>query len=311
MEVQSSGVSGRRVITSGIRGRSEEAAGVHARVAGWGDLKVSASRAVRSGYESGDRAVGGWGTQGSGRAGSQHRGLGRTVDEGRRGGERGEPPDFPLPTLSPSAASYFDALVALRRGRAPDGVLSWNDLQAAVNQVNAQVQEETDREWSPGRAEAAHPLPSPSAHRRVSCPEVLAVSLINEALDQGSPEKTLSALLLPSAGLDDVHLPAAPRYHLLLVAAKRQKAQVRSASVAGAERASAVGRAVPRMHLGPAQSDESPLWGWRAGGAVGVGGPTARALDRAPDASVQRVVGACAWVEHRPGGQRTGLDFLL
>ncbi|XP_045310452.1 ras GTPase-activating-like protein IQGAP3 isoform X3 [Leopardus geoffroyi] len=98
-----------------------------------------------------------------------------------------------------NAQRYFDALVALRRGRAPDGVLSWNDLQAAVNQVNAQVQEETD--------------------------QVLAVSLINEALDQGSPEKTLSALLLPSAGLDDVHLPVAPRYHLLLVAAKRQKAQ--------------------------------------------------------------------------------------
>lgn len=135
--------------------------------------------------------------------------------------------------------------MALRRGRAPDGVLSWNDLQATVNQVNAQVQEETDREWSPGRAEAAHPLPGPSAHRRLSCPEVLAVSLINEALDQGSPEKTLSALLLPSAGLDDVHLPVARRYHFLLVAAKRRKAQVRSASVAGAERASAVGRAVP------------------------------------------------------------------
>ncbi|XP_078297259.1 ras GTPase-activating-like protein IQGAP3 [Panthera onca] len=98
-----------------------------------------------------------------------------------------------------NAQRYFDALVALRRGRAPDGVLSWNDLQATVNQVNAQVQEETD--------------------------QVLAVSLINEALDQGSPEKTLSALLLPSAGLDDVHLPVAPRYHFLLVAAKRQKAQ--------------------------------------------------------------------------------------
>uniref|UniRef100_A0A8C8WSK1 IQ motif containing GTPase activating protein 3 n=1 Tax=Panthera leo TaxID=9689 RepID=A0A8C8WSK1_PANLE len=98
-----------------------------------------------------------------------------------------------------NAQRYFDALVALRRGRAPDGVLSWNDLQATVNQVNAQVQEETD--------------------------QVLAVSLINEALDQGSPEKTLSALLLPSAGLDDVHLPVAPRYHFLLVAAKRRKAQ--------------------------------------------------------------------------------------
>lgn len=66
------------------------------------------------------------------------------------------------------------------------------------------------------------PLPT-----RLSFPEVLAVSLINEALSQGSPEKTLSALLLPAAGLDGVRLPVASQYHLLLAAAKRQKAQVR------------------------------------------------------------------------------------
>ncbi|KAM4860776.1 ras GTPase-activating-like protein IQGAP3 [Thomomys bottae] len=100
-----------------------------------------------------------------------------------------------------NAQRYFDALLKLRQTRDVDEVfLSWNDLQATVSQVNAQVQEETD--------------------------QILAVSLINEALDQGSPEKTLSALLLPAAGLEDVSLPVAPRYHLLLVAAKRQKAQV-------------------------------------------------------------------------------------
>ncbi|XP_024088050.2 ras GTPase-activating-like protein IQGAP3 isoform X3 [Pongo abelii] len=100
-----------------------------------------------------------------------------------------------------NAQRYFDALLKLRQERGMgEDFLSWNDLQATVSQVNAQAQEETDR--------------------------VLAVSLINEALDKGSPEKTLSALLLPAAGLDDVSLPVAPRYHLLLVAAKRQKAQV-------------------------------------------------------------------------------------
>uniref|UniRef100_A0A2K6SPG7 IQ motif containing GTPase activating protein 3 n=1 Tax=Saimiri boliviensis boliviensis TaxID=39432 RepID=A0A2K6SPG7_SAIBB len=100
-----------------------------------------------------------------------------------------------------NAQRYFDALLKLRQERGTDkDFLSWNDLQATVSQVNAQAQEEIDR--------------------------VLAVSLINEALDKGSPEKTLSALLLPAAGLDDVSLPVAPRYHLLLVAAKRQKAQV-------------------------------------------------------------------------------------
>ncbi|XP_010642100.1 ras GTPase-activating-like protein IQGAP3 [Fukomys damarensis] len=100
-----------------------------------------------------------------------------------------------------NARRYFDALVELRRARSVDSAfLSWNDLQAAVSQVNTRVQEETD--------------------------QVLAISLINEALDQGSPERTLSALLLPAAGLEDVSLPTAPRYHLLLVASKRRKAQV-------------------------------------------------------------------------------------
>ncbi|XP_034357386.1 ras GTPase-activating-like protein IQGAP3 [Arvicanthis niloticus] len=100
-----------------------------------------------------------------------------------------------------NAQRYFDALVKVRQLRGTHrSFLSWNDLQAAVSQVNEQVQEETD--------------------------QVLAISLINEALDQGCPEKTLSALLLPAAGLEDVSLHVAPRYHLLLVAAKRQKAQV-------------------------------------------------------------------------------------
>ncbi|XP_023569608.1 ras GTPase-activating-like protein IQGAP3 [Octodon degus] len=100
-----------------------------------------------------------------------------------------------------NARRYFDALVEMQQVRGVHrAFLSWNDLQATVSQVNTRVQEEND--------------------------QVLAVSLINEALDQGSSEKTLSALLLPAAGLEDVSLPVAPRYHILLVAAKRQKAQV-------------------------------------------------------------------------------------
>lgn len=114
-------------------------------------------------------------------------------------------------------------------------------------------------------------------HRPLWFPEVLAVSLINEALDRGSPEKTLSALLLPSAGLDDVSLPVAPRYHLLLVAAKRQKAQVRSASVPGAGRASPVGRAVPRVHLGCRLVPGLLAVPWQGGGQEGPWGT--RALD--------------------------------
>lgn len=97
-----------------------------------------------------------------------------------------------------NAQRYFAALM---KQRAECGaMLSWNDLQAAVSQVNAHVQEETD--------------------------QVLAVSLINEALEQDNPDKTLSALLLPAAGLDQLSLPVAPRYHHRLCTAKRQKARV-------------------------------------------------------------------------------------
>lgn len=64
---------------------------------------------------------------------------------------------------------------------------------------------------------------------RVSLPShagVLAVRLINEALVQADPEKTLAALLLPAAALPDVALPTAPRYHHVLARARRLKAQV-------------------------------------------------------------------------------------
>ncbi|KAM8814731.1 ras GTPase-activating-like protein IQGAP3 [Rhynchonycteris naso] len=99
-----------------------------------------------------------------------------------------------------NAQRYFDALVKLQQVRGVDeAFLSWNDLQTTLSQVNSQVQEETN--------------------------QILAVSLINEALNQDSPEKTLSALMLPSAGLDNVSLPVTFRYHFLLMAAKRQKAQ--------------------------------------------------------------------------------------
>ncbi|XP_044529655.1 ras GTPase-activating-like protein IQGAP3 [Gracilinanus agilis] len=100
-----------------------------------------------------------------------------------------------------NAQRYFDALGRLQQERSVAGAfLSWNDLQATVSQVNGQVQEETE--------------------------QILAVSLINEALNQANPEKTLTALLLPSAGLDHVTLPVGPRYHHILTAAKRRKAQV-------------------------------------------------------------------------------------
>ncbi|KAK2525054.1 Iqgap3 [Columba guinea] len=77
--------------------------------------------------------------------------------------------------------------------------LSWNDIQASVNNTNSSVQEENNR--------------------------VLAVRLINEALVQPDPEKTLAALLLPAAALPGIVLPTARRYHDVLVQARRLKAQ--------------------------------------------------------------------------------------
>ena len=181
--------------------------------------------------------------------------------------------------------------------------LSWNDLQAAVSQVNAQVQEETDREWSPGQGDdgptrIAPPFShksGPSAHLTFPFPEVLAVSLINEALDQDNPEKTLSSLLLPAAGLDDISLPVATRYHVLLVAAKRRKAQVRF-GLAGL--VTSTGR-ISHAQYAPWESQSAghgPFWGWEAGGSdLALGKLTAQSDRWTP----------CVWEGHRSGGLRT------
>nr|XP_044994154.1 ras GTPase-activating-like protein IQGAP3 [Jaculus jaculus] len=168
-----------------------------------------------------------------------------------------------------NAHRYFDALARLRQLRGAEGpFLSWNDLQATVSQVNTQVQEETD--------------------------QVLAISLINEALDQGCPEKTLSALLLPSTGLDDVSLPVAPRYHHLLVAAKRQKIQVTGDRGAvlwledirqGVRRANEDSDRAQKMALGVAAINQAIKEGKAA--------QTERVL-RNPNVALRGVVPACA-----------------
>uniref|UniRef100_A0A8C3CEQ6 IQ motif containing GTPase activating protein 3 n=1 Tax=Cairina moschata TaxID=8855 RepID=A0A8C3CEQ6_CAIMO len=78
--------------------------------------------------------------------------------------------------------------------------LTWNDVQDCVNATNSAVQDENDR--------------------------VLAVRLINEALLQADPQKTLAALLLPAAALPGVTAAAARRYHHVLTRARALKAQV-------------------------------------------------------------------------------------
>ncbi|XP_066466248.1 ras GTPase-activating-like protein IQGAP3 [Tiliqua scincoides] len=141
-----------------------------------------------------------------------------------------------------NAQHYFEDLSKWKRqprdGRG--GFLSWNDLQASVDGVNASVQAENEK--------------------------ILAVRLINQALDQGDAEKTFTALLLPAAGLCDVMLPVAKRYHDVLAQARRQKAQVTGDTGAmlwweeikrGVSRANEDSRAAKRMALGIAAINQA------------------------------------------------------
>ncbi|XP_007441316.2 ras GTPase-activating-like protein IQGAP3 isoform X1 [Python bivittatus] len=140
------------------------------------------------------------------------------------------------------AQRYFESLSkqkCLFRDTRRD-FLSWNDIQASVNDVNALVREEGEK--------------------------ILAVRLINEALLGACPERTLTALLLPSAGLCDVMLPRAKRYHFVLVQMLRQKAQVTGDAGAllwweeiqeGVCRANQDGEAALQMALGVAAINQA------------------------------------------------------
>ncbi|XP_057265982.1 ras GTPase-activating-like protein IQGAP3 [Pezoporus wallicus] len=100
-----------------------------------------------------------------------------------------------------NAQRYFEDLAQLKRQhRAAGGeFLSWTSIQDSVTSTNSSVQDENDR--------------------------LRAVKLINEALLQEDPEKTLSALLLQAAALPHISLPIARRYHSVLAHARRMKAQ--------------------------------------------------------------------------------------
>ncbi|KAM3918670.1 ras GTPase-activating-like protein IQGAP3 [Leptodactylus fuscus] len=96
---------------------------------------------------------------------------------------------------------YFSKLCKRkRRSQGGCGFLSWNDLQSCVNSINHSTQEEQDK--------------------------ILAVSLINEALEQNDPQKTFTALLLPAAALTDISLPIACLYHQILTGDLRHKKKV-------------------------------------------------------------------------------------
>ncbi|XP_034756385.1 ras GTPase-activating-like protein IQGAP1 [Etheostoma cragini] len=98
------------------------------------------------------------------------------------------------------AQRYMDELLRLKAAAREEGskYLTWNDIQACIDQVNQTVHEEHER--------------------------IAAIGLINEALDEGEPMKTLATLQNPSAKLTDVDPPVAQHYHDKLLEARREKA---------------------------------------------------------------------------------------
>uniref|UniRef100_A0A3P8VPK8 IQ motif containing GTPase activating protein 1 n=1 Tax=Cynoglossus semilaevis TaxID=244447 RepID=A0A3P8VPK8_CYNSE len=98
------------------------------------------------------------------------------------------------------AQRYMDELMRLKAAAREQGsdYLTWNDIQACIDHVNMTVQEEHER--------------------------IAAIGLINEALDEGDPMKTLAMLQNPSAKLMDVDPSVAQHYHDKLLEARREKA---------------------------------------------------------------------------------------
>ncbi|KAJ8247480.1 hypothetical protein GJAV_G00246910 [Gymnothorax javanicus] len=95
---------------------------------------------------------------------------------------------------------YMDELMRLKAAAREEGskYLTWNDIQACVDQVNNTVQEEHER--------------------------IAAIGQINEALDEGDVQKTLAALQHPAAKLMDVDPSVAQHYYDKLLEARREKA---------------------------------------------------------------------------------------
>uniref|UniRef100_A0A674ERD4 IQ motif containing GTPase activating protein 1 n=1 Tax=Salmo trutta TaxID=8032 RepID=A0A674ERD4_SALTR len=98
------------------------------------------------------------------------------------------------------AQRYMDELMRLKAVAREEGsdYLTWNDIQACVDQVNLTIQEEHER--------------------------IVAIGQINEALDGGDPQNTLEALQHSAAKLTDVDPSVAQHYYDKLLEARREKA---------------------------------------------------------------------------------------
>uniref|UniRef100_A0A803YD34 IQ motif containing GTPase activating protein 1 n=1 Tax=Meleagris gallopavo TaxID=9103 RepID=A0A803YD34_MELGA len=103
---------------------------------------------------------------------------------------------------------YIDDLMKLKAQMHAEEneFITWNDIQSCVDRVNLAVHEEHER--------------------------ILAIGLINEALDEGDTKKTLQALQIPAAKLEGVTPKVAQHYQDTLLRAKREKAQVSEPRIA-------------------------------------------------------------------------------
>lgn len=113
--------------------------------------------------------------------------------------------------------------------------LTWNDIQACVDQVNFTVQEEHERKIPRQR----DLFPQVVANLRLlnwnstlltcafAVSGIAAIGQINEALQEGDSVKTLAMLQNPAAKLTDVDQSVAQHYHDKLLEARREKAHVR------------------------------------------------------------------------------------
>uniref|UniRef100_A0A3B3SIN3 IQ motif containing GTPase activating protein 2 n=1 Tax=Paramormyrops kingsleyae TaxID=1676925 RepID=A0A3B3SIN3_9TELE len=130
---------------------------------------------------------------------------------------------------------YSDHLITIKSDAAVKGqeFLTWNDMQGGIDMVNMQVEDE---------------------HKRI-----IAITQINEALDAGDPEQTLSALLSPTAKLHGVNPSLSKHYHDVLQHAKEQICKVGSywgqmCSSSGYSARSVFGRKLLLPFKGPGSS---------------------------------------------------------
>uniref|UniRef100_A0A8C9NNE2 IQ motif containing GTPase activating protein 3 n=1 Tax=Serinus canaria TaxID=9135 RepID=A0A8C9NNE2_SERCA len=213
-------------------------------------------------------------------------------------------PAAQLPDVHPPAAPLYQQQLALLQSQHPRGELTQEELFVAVEMLSAValVNQALDarnpsRLWSSlvsptlglsGAEDAnAQRLEGLKSVSSLPCPAgACALRLLNEALLQEDPEKTLAALLLLPA-LPDIALPTAPRYHCVLSRAQRQKFQVGwgSSAVETLHGRADVSPSAPAVALGIAAINQAIK--------EGKASQTLRVLCN-PDVALCGVVNACA-----------------